>query len=255
MPRTRRTETRSRPASGGVTASVPDARRHGNRPGNGSNITATSTSVLPSALPDFEEEDRALLGAIAAALPRRRRDGWLVTPETLLRWHRRRIARHWTQPCRRPGRPCTSVGSASPHHRDGHQQSHLGLPPRAGPLPRDQMVLSNFLPIRCLRFEKPDSASSRAPRISRKCGCSLCYVAVAELAQAYAVADQFGCIVTARCGLHPWSIRPCGCPKPCRCWSCGSSVFVDEDAPPVARTMRSCRCPLAFRRSGRRWGL
>ena len=59
--------------------------------------------------PALAEEDRALLGAIAAALPRRRRDGWLVTPETLLRWHRRRIARHWTRPCRRPGRPCTSV--------------------------------------------------------------------------------------------------------------------------------------------------
>ena len=59
--------------------------------------------------PALAEEDRALLGAIAAALPRRRRAGWLVTPETLLRWHRRRIARHWTQPCRTPGRPCTSV--------------------------------------------------------------------------------------------------------------------------------------------------
>ena len=59
--------------------------------------------------PAFVDEDRALLGAIAAALPRRRRAGWLVTPETLLRWHRRRIARHWTRPCRAPGRPCTSV--------------------------------------------------------------------------------------------------------------------------------------------------
>ena len=55
------------------------------------------------------EEDRALLGAVAAALSRPQRAGWLVTPETLLRWHRRRIARHWTQPCRAPGRPCTSV--------------------------------------------------------------------------------------------------------------------------------------------------
>ena len=55
------------------------------------------------------EEDRALLGAVAAALSRSQRAGWLVTPETLLRWHRSRIARHWTQPCRAPGRPCTSV--------------------------------------------------------------------------------------------------------------------------------------------------
>ena len=59
--------------------------------------------------PALTDEDRALLGAIAATLPRRQRAGWLVTPETLLRWHRRRIALHWTQPCRAPGRPCTSV--------------------------------------------------------------------------------------------------------------------------------------------------
>ena len=59
--------------------------------------------------PALADEDRALLGAIAAALPRPRRAGWLVTPETLLRWHRRRVARHWTQPGRAPGRPCTSV--------------------------------------------------------------------------------------------------------------------------------------------------
>ncbi len=59
--------------------------------------------------PAINDEDRTLLGAIAAALPRPRRHGWIVTPDTLLRWHRRRIARHWTQPTRRPGRPPTSV--------------------------------------------------------------------------------------------------------------------------------------------------
>jgi transposase InsO family protein len=59
--------------------------------------------------PALKDDDRTLLGAIAAALPRRRRTGWLVTPDTLLRWHRRRIARHWTQPNRGPGRPPTSV--------------------------------------------------------------------------------------------------------------------------------------------------
>ena len=59
--------------------------------------------------PALADEDRALPGAIAAVLSRRQRAGWFVTPDTLLRWHRRRIARHWTQPCRAPGRPRTSV--------------------------------------------------------------------------------------------------------------------------------------------------
>ena len=59
---------------------------------------------------EVNDDDRSLLGAIAAALPRRLRDDWIVTPETLLRWHRERIARHWTQPHRwRPGRPPTPV--------------------------------------------------------------------------------------------------------------------------------------------------
>ena len=59
--------------------------------------------------PALADEDRTLLGAVAAALPRPQRSGWLVTPETLLRWHRRRIARHWTQPTRPTGRPRTTA--------------------------------------------------------------------------------------------------------------------------------------------------
>ncbi len=59
--------------------------------------------------PAISDDDRTLLGAIASALPRPRRIGWIVTPETLLRWHRRRIARHWTQPHRRPGRPSIAI--------------------------------------------------------------------------------------------------------------------------------------------------
>ncbi|MCP3856085.1 MAG: transposase [Actinomycetia bacterium] len=59
--------------------------------------------------PKLNDDDRTLLGAIAQALARPRRAGWLVTPDTLLRWHRRRIARHWTQPTAGPGRPSTAA--------------------------------------------------------------------------------------------------------------------------------------------------
>jgi putative transposase len=58
--------------------------------------------------PDLNDNDRTLLGSIAAALPRPRRVGWVVTPDTLLRWHRRRITRYWTQTSRPPGRPSTT---------------------------------------------------------------------------------------------------------------------------------------------------
>ena len=57
--------------------------------------------------PELTDADRSLLGAIAAALARPSRTGWLVTPDTLLRWNRRRIVGHWTQPQRPPGRPST----------------------------------------------------------------------------------------------------------------------------------------------------
>ena len=56
--------------------------------------------------PALNDDDRTLLGAVAAALPKALRQGWIATPETLLRWHRKRIANHWTQPpTRRAGRP------------------------------------------------------------------------------------------------------------------------------------------------------
>ena len=59
--------------------------------------------------PEITDADRSLLGAIAAALARPSRAGWLVTADTLLRWRRRRIVGHWTQPQRPPRRPSTSA--------------------------------------------------------------------------------------------------------------------------------------------------
>jgi putative transposase len=51
--------------------------------------------------------DRAFIAALARLLPHRRRHGLVVTPATLLRWHRELVRRKWTYPHRKPGRPPT----------------------------------------------------------------------------------------------------------------------------------------------------
>ena len=56
--------------------------------------------------PRFEPDDRAILSAFARALGRDRWSMFLVKPDTILRWHRRLVANHWTYP-HRPGRPST----------------------------------------------------------------------------------------------------------------------------------------------------
>jgi putative transposase len=61
------------------------------------------------ARPQLRPADRALLAAFSRALPRRAWPSFLVTPATLLRWHRDLVARSWTYPHRRPGRPGTPV--------------------------------------------------------------------------------------------------------------------------------------------------
>src|SRR5712692_8271266 len=55
--------------------------------------------------PSLRPADRALLAALARLLPLRRRHGLVVTPQTLLRWHRELVRRKWAQPRRSPGRP------------------------------------------------------------------------------------------------------------------------------------------------------
>ena len=57
------------------------------------------------ARPRFTWSDRALVGTLARLVPRERWASFLVTPETILRWHRALVRRRWTYPHRRPGRP------------------------------------------------------------------------------------------------------------------------------------------------------
>jgi hypothetical protein len=54
---------------------------------------------------DLEPSDRAVLSALARLFSRPRWATFMVTPATLLRWHRTLIAGKWTYPRRRPGRP------------------------------------------------------------------------------------------------------------------------------------------------------
>jgi hypothetical protein len=77
-------------------------------------ISAALTGTLPPgtvprrqvARPRYMPGDRMILAALARLLPRDRWPMFLVTPSTLLRWHRELIRRGWMYPPsarRRPG--------------------------------------------------------------------------------------------------------------------------------------------------------
>ena len=58
--------------------------------------------------PRLEPADRAWLAALSRLVPRERWSAFGVRPETLLGWHRRLVARHWTIPT------AASAGPRSP---------------------------------------------------------------------------------------------------------------------------------------------
>jgi putative transposase len=60
--------------------------------------------------PRLSWPDRALLASLTRLLPTPRRLGLLVTPATILRWHRQLVAERWTTTPTRPGRPAVPAG-------------------------------------------------------------------------------------------------------------------------------------------------
>ncbi len=65
------------------------------------------------ARPRLRWADRALIATLAKLVPRERWAAFLVTPETVLRWHRALVARRWTYPHRQVGRPALPVDTVA----------------------------------------------------------------------------------------------------------------------------------------------
>ena len=106
--------------------------------------------------PAFRRRDRMLLAAASRILPMERWRAFVVSPQTLLRWHRELIRRKWTYRRRSPGRPPLDPETVELIVRMAREKLQMGLPadPRRAAETRHP----------CLRHVDPDGP---APRRSR----------------------------------------------------------------------------------------
>lgn len=76
--------------------------------------------------PELRDRDRAFLAAASRALSRERWASFMVTPQTLLRWHRELVRRKWTYRRGGPGRPPLDPETADLIVRLGRENSRWG---------------------------------------------------------------------------------------------------------------------------------
>jgi len=84
--------------------------------------------------PSLRPADRAFFAALTRVLPQPPRRGLIVTPQTLLRWHRELVTRKWTQPRRSAGRPAVDDRIRQLVSRFARENSGWGYPRIAGEL-------------------------------------------------------------------------------------------------------------------------
>jgi putative transposase len=92
--------------------------------------------------PKLRASDRALLAAAGRLLPPGRRHGLLVTPQTLLRWHRELVRRRWAYPHARPGRPPTDATTRELVLRLARENPRWGYQRIAGELSKLGLAVS-----------------------------------------------------------------------------------------------------------------
>jgi transposase InsO family protein len=115
--------------------------------------------------PRFEPRDRLILAALSRVAPRRCWSAFPVRPETLLRWHRRLVARRWTYPHRRPGRPPIERGVRELIVRLAHENTSWGYVRIVGELRKLGVDVSATL----VRSVLAEAGIPPAPQRDRQC--------------------------------------------------------------------------------------
>jgi putative transposase len=113
--------------------------------------------------PHLLPTDRALLAALSRLVPRARWSVFLVRPETLLRWHRRMVRRHWTYPTASTGRPALPDDIQQLIVRLARENPHWGYQRIHGEILRLGRRVSASSIRRVLRAHGLDPAPRRAP--------------------------------------------------------------------------------------------
>jgi len=76
--------------------------------------------------PELKDRDQTFLAATSRALSRDRWASFMVTPQTLLRWHRELVRRKWTYRRRSPGRPALDSQTTDLVTRLGRENPRWG---------------------------------------------------------------------------------------------------------------------------------